>query len=186
MLYTAPANQSIRTILPGDFYLTQVSGAYPKLIVGLGQIICGEPSEYSHAGIYLGKGLVLEAMPGGAQLNDISKYANKPFIHSYWRLAPQGRDKIVSAAWEYAPHAGKGGVGYSFNTYAALGLHKRFPNYNSEPLKNYIAATKEQICSQLVAQIYLDADHHIFLDNRWPGYVMPSSLFAALPGPVGP
>lgn len=184
MLYTTPASQSIKTIQPGDFFLTEISGKYPKLIVNLGQMICGEPSQFSHAGIYLGNNLVLEGMPGGAQVNEIFKYNNKPFIHSYWDLTYLQRQDLVNAAWVYAPHGAKAGVGYSLGTYAAIGLHARFPKYNGEPLKNYISKTGEAICSQLVDQINLDAGLHMFQDNRWPGYVMPSSLFAARSGPV--
>jgi hypothetical protein len=186
-----------RKPLPGDFFVTQISGTFTKPFVEAGQWWCKEPSWASHAGIYMGQGILLEAMPGGAIYTPLSEYrkSGKKIQFSYWDLSDFQRETIVSCAKVYGPYDGTKGVGYSYADYVALGVHRRFPKYDSQKLREYIESSGRMICSQMVDRIYWDAadllqgteqktELHMFSDHRWPGYVMPSHLSYVMAGPV--
>lgn len=171
---------------PGDWFLTEIGGHHIKAFVDLGQWWCKKPSRYSHAGMVMDGGLVLEAMPGGAILSPLTKYTSdlrSVTTFSRWDIDDATRARLVLEAWQYAPRDGRLGVGYSWPTYGAIGLHSR--GNDAAWLRDYIKKTGQQICSQLVDQINFDAGVTLFDDGRWQGYVMPADLDYALEGPVG-
>lgn len=158
------------TPMPGDFFLVPIQGR-----VGLGirfaQFLNGGGFiEYQHAGIYLGGGRTVEAMPGGAIVGSILAYAGEPMLWSdLIVLTPAQRTSIVAHALDYV------GTPYSFLDYFGLFLNR----FGLRPswLKRYTASTKHMICSQLVDQCYDDAGVHLFSDGRIAGDVTPADLY---------
>lgn len=141
-------------------------------LIHLGQWLNGNGfADYEHAFVLVGDDEVVEAEPGGARLAPVSTYAGRPLRWSsgHIQLTSDQRAAIVTAARGYL------GVPYSFLDYAALAAH-RFRLPGTASLKDYIADTRHQICSQLVDQCYQDAGVHLFRDGRWPGYVTPADL----------
>src|SRR5258708_29450415 len=64
------------------------------------------------------------------------------------------------------------GVGYSWADYMAIAAHRL--HIPSPGLRDFIADSTHQICSQLIDTCYADAGVHLFADGRWPGYVTPA------------
>lgn len=155
---------------PGDFGLVRMRGVVGWLI-RIGQwLYNGVFKDYEHAFVYVGDGMIVEAMPGGALLSPLSKYDGLPIIWSTGRisLTDQQRIDIVAAAKGYI------GILYSFLDYLAMAAHRL--HLPIPGLKRYIASTKHMLCSQLVDQCFVDGGVQLFDDGRWPGYVAPSSL----------
>jgi cell wall-associated NlpC family hydrolase len=172
---------------PGDFYLVSFDGKNPNIkdpkhwllsggAIRIGQLAAGEGfSEFEHAGIYIGNGRVIEAANTGTELNQWH-YDSHEVMWSSGIINPTDaqRTLIVNAAHGYV------GTPYSWPDYAAIAAHHLHLLPATNALKNYVASTKHMICSQLVDQCYEDAAYHLFNDGRWPGYVMPGSLYNLL------
>jgi cell wall-associated NlpC family hydrolase len=165
----------MNTPQPGDFFLAPISGLGGAAIKA-GEWLNGDGFlTVQHAGIYLGQGLTIEAMPGGAIQGDIGQYDPASLVWSSGTIEftiPATRQLVCDAAKKYI------GVPYSGLDYLAIAAHRM--HLPTPGLKEYIASTKHMICSQLVDQVYLDAGVHLFSDGRWPGYVTPGSLYALL------
>lgn len=172
----------------GDFFLVPMPGRV-GLLIRVGQWLNGDGwRKVQHAGIYLGHGLTVEAMPGGAILGRIDKYDPESVVWSSGARYPldkgtlgdglddglnaEERELIVIAARKYF------NVPYSFLDYLGLALAR----FGLRPawLKRYIASTGHMICSQLVDQCYLEAGVHLFSDGRIPGDVTPADLYNLL------
>lgn len=153
---------------PGDFAAVNTAGDIGTLIK-IGEGLNGEGfGEYAHALIYVGKGEIVEAEPGGARRRVRGIEPGDLWSTGLIPLTDAQRANITAAAIGYT------GTPYSFADYAALAAHHfRLP---LPGLKSYVASTGHQICSQLVDQAYEDAGVHLFQDGRWPGYVTPKSL----------
>ncbi|MGR3875717.1 hypothetical protein ACUXZZ_45110 (plasmid) [Streptomyces graminifolii] len=154
---------------PGDIGLTTITGPVGWLIK-VGQWLNGDGfGPWQHAFIVLPDGLLIEAMPGGAIIDHLSKYNDRPVLYlSPVDITPAQRKAIGDCARKYE------GVPYSFIDYLALALrrfHIPFPG-----LRRYIRATGHMICSQLADRGYLDAGLHVFSDGRWEGYVTPMAI----------
>jgi hypothetical protein len=116
--------------------------------------------------------MIVEAEPGGA--------VERPW---HWENAPHlwstgtglSVPSMASAAQGYI------GVGYSILDYAAIGAHAA--HLWTPGLREYIASTRHQICSQLTDQCAVDKGVHLFSDGRWPGYVTPLDLGLLLDRP---
>lgn len=154
---------------PGDIFLAPMPGAVGRLI-RVGQWLNGDGfSKVQHAGVYLGAGRTLEAMPGGAVIGWLDSYPLSELVWSPWDLTAATRNKIVQTSMSYK------GVPYSFVDYLAIAAHRfRLP---LPWLKSYVSATGHMICSQLVDTVYHDSGLNLFSDGRWPGYVTPGSLY---------
>lgn len=152
---------------PGDYGLTTIGGV-TGFFVNIGQALLNDSSRFTHAFIVLDDGNVLEAMPGGAQINPLSKHIKKPVIYSSIDLTDAQRNSILMAARKLK------GTPYSFIDYFALALH----NFGLHPawMKKRIGDSGHMICSQLVDEVYLRAGVHLFDDGRWPGFVTPGDL----------
>jgi hypothetical protein len=160
------------TPLPGDIGLVTMGGETGKLI-RLGQWLDGDGFEnFEHAFVYLGPDKIIEAEPGGAQIRDF--HYDLKTVHWCTGIAklwtPENRTYVPSVAVRYF------GTPYSAADYFALVAKRlRLPGYPL--LKNYVATSKHQICSQLADQIAYDCGVRIFDDGRWPGDVTPGSLY---------
>lgn len=140
------------------------------LISVLEEIAYQHATWWDHAFIYLGNGMIAQAEPGGARIAHLGTYDHE--IWSTGILFPTAaqRQGICDAARGYAAAH----VGYSYLDYAAIAAH-RF-HIPIPGLRDYIASTRHQICSQLVDQCWQDAGFQLFDDERWPGYVTPYDL----------
>jgi len=160
-------------MLPGDFYLTRIGGA-TGVFITLSQWAIGDLSRYSHAGIYLGdiKGdgvdYVAEAMPGGLQINPLSKYHGKELVHSSFDLTDEQRTGIITRAWLNE------GLPYSYLGYLYLGL----TSFNHCPkwIKNKVSSSEALFCSQFVDLVYSQSGVQLFNDDRLYLDVTPGDL----------
>lgn len=158
----------MHTLKPGDLYLTRISG-WTGIFVTAAQWAIGDLSRYAHAGIYLGDGLVSEAMPGGLQINPISKYDGKELIHSRIDLTDVQRQAIVDLA------RSREGNPYSYlgYLYIALSRFRVCPKW----IKRKVSDSSHTLCSQEVDYVYTTAiNYHMFQDNRSYLQVTPGDL----------
>lgn len=157
---------------PGDIGLTLINGDAGRLI-RLGQFLNGDGfSTFEHAFVYLGGNKIIEAEPGGAKILDFH-YDSKTVhwctgIAKLWTFDERTLVPAVAARYMGTP--------YSAADYFALVAH-RLHVPGGPALKNYVASSKHQICSQLADQIASDCGVKIFDDGSWPGYVTPGGLY---------
>jgi cell wall-associated NlpC family hydrolase len=160
------------TPLPGDFALTRISGITGRAIAA-GQAIIGDASPVQHALIYVGNGMIVQAMPGGAELISLEE-ASEPVIWSSGLipLTDSQRDAMVLEAVALV------GTPYSYLDYVSLGL----AHFRVRPawVTDFIADSGHLICSQLVDEVYLRASVQLFDDGRLPGDVTPGDLYKLL------
>jgi uncharacterized protein YycO len=124
-------------------------------------------SKVNHAFIYIGKGKIVEAMPQGAIISDLSKYSHKDITWSNVELTQEQRRTIRFRALSLV------GTGYGFLDIfflwaKLLGVHFSF-------LENRIKGDDRMICSQLVADCYARAG--IKLSNKPAYMVTPKDLY---------
>lgn len=157
---------------PGDFALTRIGGIAGRGIA-VGQWAIGDGAPVQHAMLYVGAGMVVQAMPGGAEMIHLDR-ASEPVIWSGSAilLTPMERAHICRWALRCV------GTPYSFVDYASIGLaHLRIrPRW----VRDYVASTGHMICSQLVDAAYEAAGVHLFNDGRLPGDVTPGDLYGLL------
>lgn len=163
---------TFQVYMPGDFALTRISGITGRAVAA-GQWVIGDGAPVQHAMIYVGEGLVVQAMPGGAEIVPLSEAAD-PVIWSWGTipLTAAQRSAIVGEALRMV------GTPYSFLDYASialahLGLRPRW-------LAGYVASTDHLICSQLVDLCYSRAGIDLFPDGRLAGDVTPGDLYRRL------
>lgn len=160
---------------PGDFALTKIGGITGKF-VALGQALIGDGAPVQHAFVYVGKGCIVQAMPGGAELIPLEK-ASTPVVWStgHFDLSQARRRYIVNEAVNLV------GTPYSFVDYASIALAA----FHIRPriVRDYIASTRHMICSQLVDEVYARAGIQLFDDGRLPGDVTPGDLWKVLQSP---
>lgn len=107
-------------------------------------------SSYSHAFVIISEsGDIVEAMPGGARLANISEYAGLNIILYSGEMNDNQRHLVVQAAKRYI------GTPYGFLDIVYLGLYLRGINWKW--LLGKIRRTSRMICSQLVAQCGVEA-----------------------------
>lgn len=127
--------------------------------------------DYEHAFVYLGDGKIIEAHPGGASIDDLSKYSTEDV---FWctSIASLAGSDVLARVVTLAPHFV--GTGYSFLDYLDLVLGRlRLP---SGLLQDAIADTHHMICSQLADWLYEESGCTLFA-NRWEGLVAPIDLY---------
>jgi hypothetical protein len=76
-----------------------------------------------------------------------------------------------------------GGIKYSFADYLALALAHL--GLRPKWLRNYIAKSNRQICSQLADYELCAVGYHVFDDGRLPQDVTPGALLQEIPELVG-
>jgi hypothetical protein len=154
---------------PGQFFLAQTGGPAGAAI-RVGQLLIGDASRYTHAGIALGDGTAYEARPSRSGITRLSTalpacggpvYSNLPLTDTQAaRVVDEARNRV--------------GRPYSWATYAAIGLN----HWGIRPawLRNYITNSGRAICTADVDDIYLTCGIHLFDDGRWPHDVTPGDL----------
>lgn len=152
---------------PGQFGLSRIGG-WTGIMVTLGQWLIGDLSRYSHAFIVLDNGQVAEAMPGGLQINPLSRYDHKDVVYSDIPLTDDQRATIIATA------RGLKGRPYSYLEYLYLGLShfRKCPKW----IKRKVASSGNLICSQAVDYCYNAAGVRLFTDGRLPHDVTPGDL----------
>jgi uncharacterized protein YycO len=153
---------------PGDYFLTQIKGL-GGFFIRVAQLLTGDASRYTHAGILLDDGTIIEAQPGGARIVPLSEVGgDMPLAFSRFTLTDEQRAGIVASARSYE------GVPYSFLDYLSLALL----TFGIKPkrLRKYIHESGHMICSQLVDKAYLVNGVHLFDDGRLSGDVTPGDL----------
>lgn len=160
------------TPLPGDFGLTKIGGFTGKAIAA-GQALIGDTAPVQHALVYVGNGLVVQAMPGGAEV--IALEDASPVVEwSTGKIPLTDTERLDVGANALVLV----GTPYSFMDYASIGL----AHFRVRPawVTDFIASTGHLICSQLVDEVYLRAGVHLFDDGRLPGDVTPGDLWKLL------
>lgn len=157
---------------PGDFAVCKIPGIAGRAIA-LGQWLIGKPSPVQHAYIYVGEGMVVQAMPGGAEMVPLADaepaYA---WSGSAILLTDDQREDIVRCARRLV------GTPYSWLDYLSIGLlrwHIR-PKF----LRDYVGETHHMICSQLVDFSYAVGGAPLFGAKLAAGDVTPSDLYALI------
>lgn len=157
---------------PGDFALTRIEGWTGRLIRA-GLWLNGDGSPVQHALVYVGGGMVVQAMPNGAEYIPLVD-ASPPVVWSTGKIPMTSEERwdIVTEACHLV------GTPYSFADYAYLGLAR----FGLRPawLREYIASERSLICSQLVDVCYQRAGVQLFDDGRLPGDVTPGDLWRLL------
>lgn len=156
------------TIRPGDYFLTQITG-FGGFLIRIAQAFAGDASRYTHAGIFLDDGTIIEAMPGGARIvSNKATLSRRPLAISQFELTDEQRALIVKNARTYK------GVPYSFLDYLCLGLDA--VRIRPKRLRSRIHGSGNMICSQLVDRIYNVSGIQLFDDGRDSGDVTPGDL----------
>ena len=153
---------------PGDFFLAQSNGA-KWWAYGLLQLLTGEPSQYTHAGIVLDDDTYIEARPGGAcikQLDTLWERRALAFSQNY--LTDAQRAEIVKVSRLQV------GRPYSWDQFWVLAGRRM--HVKTGKLEQRVERTQGMICSQFVDYIYERANVELFADGRRPGDVSPGSL----------
>ena len=151
---------------PGDIGLVAIEGHVGQ-IIRFGQWMLGDGfKNYSHAFTYADGGKIIEAMPGGAIMSELSRYDAQKIL--WLRCPPEYGAEVANAAVSFH------GVPYGFEDYAALALH-RF-HIPTPHLNAFMASRKSMICSQLCDAAAQLGGWHIFDDSRDPGDVTPGDL----------
>ena len=175
---------------PGSFFLTTIDGWTGRWVAAAQAFVRGG-SKYTHAGLILDRGQILEALPGGARISQVEKLyeyqeAGKPLLVSdapvqQWMLSKgynlsnaigaenQKRAEVVTKARALE------GTPYSFLDYAALAMAEwKLPGW--QLVRARVESSQHLICSALVDRAYCWADIHLFDDGRLPGDVTPGDL----------
>lgn len=160
---------------PGDFFVTATAGRLIDRIAAW-LIRFGTNSNVNHAGLYIGDGVIVEAV-GKVRYNEITAYPDA--IWSTGRLpahltpTAQQRQAIVNKAHDLI------GTPYSWLDIIAIGLAQRRLGQvvNSRTWwARRVSADGRYICSQAVDVEYQAGGIEFFDDGRLPGLVSPEDL----------
>jgi cell wall-associated NlpC family hydrolase len=157
--------------LPGDFGLTKIGGL-TGAFVNFGQWFVGDFAPVQHALVYVGNGMVVQAMPSGAELIPLEEAS--PVVK--WST-----DLVPLQAWQRLTIADEAtalvGTPYSFLDYLSLAL-ERF-GVHSKLIRDRVQSSGHLICSQLVVLAYERAGIDLF-PGTFPGDVTPGDLWKLL------
>jgi cell wall-associated NlpC family hydrolase len=154
---------------PGSFYLTRIGGLV-GLLISLGQWIIGDASRFTHAGIVLDDGTVLEAMPSGARIAPLQTVTSGRHLAVSWAIPLDEllRRRIVIEARHLE------GTRYGFTAYLHLALTRFGIRWGW--LVRRLHCNGRLICSQLVDEAYHRAGVQLFTDGRARFEVTPGDL----------
>jgi len=160
---------------PGDIGFARIGGWLGKWIA-IGQAIAGDASRFTHVFVVLDNDEVAEAMPNGARIQPLNRQYASEVAYVRVDLTDEQREMLV--AHLRSRLARPGGIKYSFTDYLAIAL----AHFGLKPqwLRNYIAKSDRQICSQLADYELTNVDYHVFNDHRLPQDVTPGALFFEL------
>jgi len=159
------------TPLPGDFGLTKVRGIAGAFI-NFGQWFVGDFAPVQHALVYVGNGMVVQAMPSGAELIPLSEAS--PVVKWSSGLIPlKSYQRLMICTEAYCLV----GTPYSFLDYVSIALERL--GVRPKLIRDYVASTGHLICSQLVELVYERAGVDL-LPGTFPGDVTPGDLYRLL------
>ena len=154
--------------LPGDIGLYRIPGI-GGFLIGLGQLLLGDGSRYTHAFIVVDDFRAIAAQPSGARYDYLEQ--NYPqAIYSTGRipLTDAQRVSIVAEATKLL------GTPYSWLDYLSIGLYRFHIRFGF--IERYIQDSGHMICSQLVDEVYKRAGIALFSDGRLPQSVTPGDI----------
>lgn len=152
----------------GDFFLARSNGA-KWWAYSLLQLLTGEPSLYTHAGLVLDDGTYLEARPGGAIIRPLDTlWERQAVAFSQNDLTDDQRAALVAEARRYID------TPYTFTRFWYLAARTFGWQWASTKLDEM--CRDAVICSSLVDKIYEAVGIKLFDDGRTPGDVSPGSL----------
>jgi hypothetical protein len=155
---------------PGDIGVVRIKGDVGTLI-RLGQWLNGDGwTDYEHAFVYVGKGQIVEAEPGGARITELTEYADRDI--AWLRCPAEHRDAVAAAARSLE------GTPYSFADYFAIAAHRL--HLPIPGLRHYVASSGHLICSALADRAAQLGDWNLFSDGRWNGFVDPADLWTLI------
>ncbi|MGC9439268.1 hypothetical protein [Streptomyces sp. WG5] len=156
----------------GDFGLAKIGGL-AGAFVNFGQWFVGDFAPVQHALVYVGDGMVVQAMPSGAELIRLEDAS--PVVKWSTGLVPLGdgeREVICREAKSLV------GTPYSFLDYVSIAL-ERF-GFRSKLFRDIIESSDRLICSQLVVEAYSRAGVDLFGAGKFPGDYTPGDLYNLL------
>lgn len=170
---------------PGAFFLTTIDGWTGRWVAAAQAFVRGR-STYTHAGLILDHGQMIEALPGGARITRIEKlldYAadGKPLLicdapvqrYLKGKGSPGAEQQIRTEIASKARYLE--GVPYSFLDYAALAMAEwKLPGW--QLVRDRVESSQHLICSALCDRAYSWSGIHLFDDGRLPGDVTPGDL----------
>jgi cell wall-associated NlpC family hydrolase len=156
----------------GDFGLTKISGL-AGAFVSAGQWFVGDFAPVQHALVYIGNGMVVQAMPSGAEVIPLAEA--RPVVK--WStglidLTEEERFNICVEALllEHTP--------YSFLDYLSIALTRL--GMHSKLIRDRVQGSGHLICSQLVVEAYRRAGVELFGPDTFPGDYTPGDLWNLL------
>lgn len=166
---------------PASFFLSVIPGAVGRGVAGL-QAIARGGALYTHSGLYIGNGNVIQAEPSGTKVRRFpDRYTSGPVLWSdapirrYMAANPDTdevslRLRVVEAALDMV------GAGYAWLDYLVIGAAEwGVPGWGK--LRRRVDGTGRLLCSSLVDRAYANAGVHLFRDGRPVGQVSPADLF---------
>lgn len=155
----------------GDFGLTKVGGL-TGAVINVGQWFVGDFAPVQHALVYVGGGMVVQAMPSGAELVRLED-AN-PVVEWSTGLIP-----LTSYQGHLVAHEAIQLVGtpYSFLDYLSIALERL--HVRPKFVRDRVSDSGHLICSQLVVEAYHRAGIDLFPD-AFPGDITPGDLYKLL------
>jgi hypothetical protein len=193
-LFSATLPRDWTELKPGSFFLRKIQGSTGRWVAA-GQAFVRGGSNWTHAGLVLDHGQLIQAEPGGARIIQAETlWDDHPVLVSD---APMQRWLAGSTPASFEPGAdlvaeeikrveivGKARylehVPYSFLDYVVIGLSEIWQDKTGKKvtgwLRNRVEDSQHLICSALVDRAYSWADIHLFDDGRLPGDVTPWDL----------
>jgi len=160
---------------PGDIGLTS-SRAWTGRIVRSLQALIDDDSIVTHTFLVLWDGFIIEAEPGGASFNRLTKYPDAHFTNV--ELTDNQRYLICEEGIKMH------GVGYNWLDYVSLGM-THYNVFATEWVRDRVQRSDRMICSQLCAEAYRRAGVELFPDRRLPMDVTPGDLGSLAPERAG-
>ena len=154
--------------LPGDIGLYRIPGI-GGFLIGLGQLLLGDASRYTHAFVVVDDFRAVAAQPSGARYDYLEQnYPKAIFSTGKLPLTDGQRLLLVIEATKLL------GTPYSWLDYVAIGLHR----FHIRPrfIERYVTDSGHMICSQLVDEVYKRAGIQLFNDGRLPQDVTPGDI----------
>jgi hypothetical protein len=151
-------------IKPGSFGLAVISGKTGRWVRRGQNIVEGRKTHYTHAFLVLDNNEILEAEPGGAQINPIDRYLTgdvlisdlpiqRHVVEYYHNVGPAWQAEEARMR-ERVVDIGRGlkGIPYNYLDYLAIGLE----HFGVRPklITNRVRRQDRLICSQLVDFVY--------------------------------
>jgi len=159
---------SVAKPLPGDIGLYRIPGI-GGFLIGLGQLLLGDASRYTHAFVVIDDNRAIAAQPSGARYDYlVQDYPGAIYSTRKLPLTDGQRLLLVIEATKLL------GTPYSWLDYVAIGLHRFHIRFGF--IERYIQDSGHMICSQLVDEVYKRAGIALFSDGRLPQDVTPGDI----------